>query len=108
MSQFVDYLHEVFQQFGTITQRKMFGGVGIYHDGLIFGLVVKDVLYLKVDKSSKAIFLEHNLAPFSYEKNGKAVNMSYHQAPESIYEDPDVAEKWAKLAFEAALRSKKK
>jgi len=48
MSQFVEYLHEVFERFGPIRIRKMFGGYGVYHGGLMFGLVADDTLYLLV------------------------------------------------------------
>ena len=39
MDEFVDYLREVFELFGPIRARKMFSGYGIYHNGLMFGLV---------------------------------------------------------------------
>ena len=108
MSEFVDSLHEVFTAFGAIDSKRMFGGYGIYHDGLMFGLVADDVLYLKVDKQFEQRFEERGLSPFLYEKNGKQVKMSYYLAPEEIYDDPDVAREWAVLAFEAALRADKK
>ncbi len=108
MSEFVDYLGEVFEEFGAITSRKMFGGHGIYHDGLMFGLVADDELYLKVDKNSVTFFEERSLEAFEYIKNNKAMKMSYHKAPEEIYDERDVAKEWADRAYEAALRSKKK
>ena len=48
----------------------------------IVGLVANEVLYLKVDKHSKATFEADGLGPFMYEKNGQAMPMSYHQAPD--------------------------
>ncbi len=107
MSEFVDYLHEVFIEFGSIRSRKMFGGHGIYHNDLMFGLIADDELYLKVDKHSEAKFLERGLTPFEYMKNGKAFKMSYFLAPEEIYDDADEAKLWANLAFDAALRAAK-
>ena len=77
MSQYIDFLHEVFELFGVITTRRMFGGYGIYHQGLMFGLVADDELYLKVDKTSISVFDERNLAAFEYDKNGKVMQMSY-------------------------------
>ncbi|MEM7432521.1 MAG: TfoX/Sxy family protein [Pseudomonadota bacterium] len=107
MSEFVDYLGEVFQQFGAIRARRMFGGYGVYHDDLMFGLVADDVLYLKADDQSAGLFTEKGLMPFEYVKNGKPMKMSYYTAPEEIFDDPDVAEAWARHAYDAALRSKK-
>ena len=107
MSEFVDYLSEVFAQFGAVRSRRMFGGYGIYYDDLMFGLVADDVLYLKVDDQSRQLFEDKGLGPFMYEKNGKAMAMSYYQAPEEIFDDPDEARTWALHAFDAALRAKK-
>lgn len=106
MSEFVENLHTVFAEFGPITSKRMFGGYGIYHDGLMFALVADDELYLKVDKLSINDFEEHHLPAFEYDKNGKTVKMSYHRAPEEIYDDPDAAIHWANKAYEAALRSR--
>ncbi len=110
MSEFLDHLHEVFIEFGSISSRKMFGGYGIYHDGLMFGLIADDELYLKVDPQSVTEFESHELTAFQYNKNGKLHKMSYYQAPEAIFDDPEQARYWANLAFDAALRtaSKKK
>ena len=84
----------------------MFGGYGIYHDGLMFGLVADDVLYLKADEISLPAFTEQGLKPFEYEKNCKAIKMSYYVAPDKIFDDPENAREWAVRAFEAALRAR--
>jgi DNA transformation protein len=49
MSDFVEFLDEVFADLGPITTRRMFGAHGIYHQGLMFGLYAKGRLYLKTD-----------------------------------------------------------
>lgn len=107
MSEFADYLHEVFALFGDIQLRKMFGGYGVYRDGLMFGLIADDTLYLKADSHTIAEFENLGLPPFSYAKNGKTVKMSYYLAPDDIFEDKHLAARWANLAFAAALRGRK-
>ena len=106
MSGFIEHLHEVFSEFGPVTAKRMFGGHGIFHDGRMFALVADDVLYLKADKQSCDDFTALDLGPFEYNKAGKTMNMSYYQAPESIYDDQEEAATWAHKAFAAALRSK--
>lgn len=108
MSQFVDNLAEVFAPFGAITTRRMFGGYGVYHRGVMFGLVADDVLYLKVDDASVGAFLEHGSVPFEHEKRGTMVKMSYYLAPERVFDDPAEARTWAERAFAAALRAKER
>ena len=107
MTEFVDSLQDVFTQFGEIEAKRMFGGHGVYHEGLMFGLVADDVLYLKADAQSAVFFNEMELPPFEYEKKGKLMRMSYYMAPEVIFDDPGEARMWANRAFEAALRSRK-
>ncbi|MCP5144783.1 MAG: TfoX/Sxy family protein [Gammaproteobacteria bacterium] len=103
--EFAEYLHEVFAQFGPIQTRRMFGGHGVYHEGLMFGLVADSALYLKADAQTTGQFTERGLQPFQYEKGGKAMTIAYYQAPEEVFDDPDEAAVWARLAFEAALRA---
>lgn len=86
----------------------MFGGHGIYHDGLMFALVADDSLYLKADETSKQEFINKQLPAFEYDKKDKTVTLSYYLAPEEIYEDSDEADYWARLAFQAALNSRTK
>lgn len=106
MSEYVDYLEEVFDSFGPVTARKMFGGYGIYHEGVMFGLVADDTLYLKADAVNSADFRKEGLEQFQYSKSGKLIRMSYYEAPERIMEDRDEAAIWAHRSFEAALRAR--
>lgn len=105
MSAFVDSLHEVFERFGRIAVRRMFGGHGLYHDGRMFALVTRETLYLKADAASVAHFDALRLPAFSYEREGKLTQMSYREAPPEVFEDRDEAAVWARRAYEAALRS---
>ena len=101
----MEYLNEVFEHFGIIKSRKMFGGHGIYHNGLMFGLVADDVLYLKADKDNAHYFTELGLSKFEFHTHDKIIRMSYYAAPEGIFDDPKQAQQWAELAFAAALRA---
>ncbi len=107
MNEFVEYLHEVFELFGPISVRKMFGGYGIYRDGLMFGLVTDDTLYLKADAENASHFEQAGLGRFEYARGGRVMKISYYQAPEGILEDREDAATWARRSFEAALRSKR-
>ncbi|MEX1033592.1 MAG: TfoX/Sxy family protein [Cellvibrionaceae bacterium] len=106
MSEYAEYLREVFSPFGPITIRRMFGGFGVYHEGLMFGLVADDRLYLKTDSENLSFFEAEGLEPFEYNKKGKMVKMSYHRAPDEIMDDQEQAVIWARRSYEAALRSR--
>ena len=105
-SEFVENLHEVFTLFGAIETKRMFGGHGVYHEGLMFALVADDVLYLKADDDSSDAFESLGLPQFEYVKSGRKMSMSYYAAPDDIFDDPEHAREWADRAFEAALRSR--
>lgn len=107
MSEYVEFLKEVFEPFGPIHPRRMFGGYGLFHKGLMFGLVADDVLYLKADKMSAPFFEERGLDQFQYDKRDKTIKMSFYMAPEEIFDDPEEAKGWAARSYEAAVRAKK-
>ncbi len=108
MSEFVDYLLEVFEPFGPVRARRMFGGHGLYHRDVMFALVADDRLYLKCDATTVEQFRARELEPFQYLKAGKWVQLSYYAAPEEIFDDPETAVHWARLACDAALRARSK
>lgn len=89
-----------------MTARKMFGGYGLYHEGLMFALVADDTLYLKADADTVGDYTARGLGPFEYRKGGRIVKMSYFLAPAEILEDRDEAARWARRAYEAALRGR--
>ncbi len=105
MSEFTDHLHDVFARFGPVHARRMFGGYGLYHDGVMFGLVADDTLYLKVDDANVGTFEEAGLPPFEYRSGAKAIRMSYRLAPEHLMDDPDEAAAWARRSWEAGARA---
>jgi DNA transformation protein len=105
VSAFVEYLPEVFERFGRVVVKRMFGGHGVYRDGLMFALVHDDALYLKTDAQTCGQFDERGLAPFEFSRQGRLMTTSYRLAPAEMLEDRDLAAEWARRSFEVALRA---
>ncbi len=88
---FHDYV--VFDLMGDIpgiSSRAMFGGWAVYRDGVIFGIIVGQELYFKVDDKNRSVFEEMGSHPFVYsKKDGKTATMSYWLVGEEIIEDRD-------------------
>lgn len=105
MNEFVTYLLETFEEFGPVSARSMFGGHGLFREGLMFGLVTSDSLYLKADDHNRAHFEALGLEPFQYRKGDRLMTIAYWQAPDHILEDREEAAQWARHAFAAALRA---
>ncbi len=106
-NEFVDYLLELLRPFGNVSSRAMFGGHGIYRDGLIFGIVIDDTFYLKADDVNRAEFDDRGLGPFIYESKskGQQVSLGYYQCPEDALESAALMLDWAKSGYAAALRA---
>jgi len=105
MNRYAAHLQDIFAAFGPVEVRRMFGGYGVYRQGLMFAIAADEVLYLKADTESASYFVERGLEPFVYERRGKRVAMSYYQAPDEAMDDREQAALWAQRALEAALRS---
>lgn len=101
----LDWFRELLAPLGGITVRRMFGGAGLYADGLIVGLEVEGGLYLKTDDRTRERFAEAGGSPFVYDGKDKPIVMSYWTPPEEAMDSPEAMRPWAMLAFEAAQRA---
>jgi len=105
---FVDYVMELLGPFGTAKARRMFGGHGVYLDGLMFAIVSGDTLYLKADEMNRVEFEQAGCAKFGYARNGKRATLNFFQAPGDAMESPELMLPWARTAYAAALRASAK
>ena len=100
---FLSFVRDQCEPLGSVSVRRMFGGAGIYADGVMFGLVADDVLYLKADDTTEPRFRDEGCGPFTYEpKTGKRVSMSYFRVPERLFDDPEDFALWARDALAVA------
>lgn len=86
--------------------RRMFGGHGIFCDGVMFALIADDTVYMKVDVETRQDFIDAGGLPFTYERSGKPFEMSYVSLPDDAAEDIDAMRPWAHMALAAANRAK--
>jgi len=102
---FAQFLCDQLAALGHVTVRRMFGGAGVYCDGLMFGLVAGEVLYFRVDAGNGAAFAAEGLEPFTYQARGRDVVLPYRRVPERLFDDPDEMTAWAREALAAARRA---
>lgn len=103
---FAAYVVDLMRPFAQVVTRPMFGGFGIYLDGLMFALIAGERLYFKADEQSIPEFERLGLGPFTYEFKGKVDSLRYHEAPAEAYDEPQHMVHWAKLAYACALRQR--
>jgi DNA transformation protein len=103
---FVSHCLELFSPLGTVRARRMFGGHGIYLDGLFIALIADERLYLKSDPTRRAAFERAGCEPFAYSRrDAAAVTLGYWSAPDEALDSPRAMEPWARLALASALRA---
>jgi DNA transformation protein len=102
----VALLKEQLEPLGRITLKRMFSGAGVYCDGVIFGLILRDTLHFKVDDSNRAEYEAEGMAPFSYEAKGRTIQLgAYWRVPERLLDEPDEMLAWARAALAAGRRA---
>lgn len=105
-TEFVETVLEKLAPLGEPGARFMFGGWGIYLDGIMCALVADDALFLKADAVSRITFEQADCQAFApYEDKTKT--MSYYEAPAEMFDEDERFLHWFRLAFDAALRSAK-
>ena len=106
-----EFIRELFSPFGAVTVKRMFGGAGIWSEGLMFGLVFDGAIFLKVDETSIPEFEREGSRPFVYTRAkskgrvGRA-SLSYWRLPERLYDDPEELAVWAARALAIAQHKK--
>ena len=107
--EFVHHCAELFAPLGPVRVARMFGGHGIYVDGLFIAIVAADTLYLKADDQTAPSFDKAGGARFEYEAQGrKRVSLHYWTPPAEAMESPQLMAPWARMAIDAAVRARAK
>jgi DNA transformation protein and related proteins len=102
----VALLQEQLEPLGRITVKRIFSGAGVYCDGVIFGLILRDTLHFKVDDANRPAYQAEGMAPLSYQAKGKARQIGgYWRVPERLFDEPDEMVAWARSALAAGRRS---
>jgi DNA transformation protein len=100
---FLAFLGEQLAGIGPVSIRRMFGGAGVFADGIMFALVSDDTLYFKVDETTRADFEAEGMGAFTYAtKDGRNTLVSYWRAPERLFDEPDEMLAWARKALTIA------
>ena len=86
------YWVESIASIGEITNKKMFGGNGIFHSGKMFGIVDSSgKCFLKVDDTNRADFEETNAIQHS--------RMPYYSVPTDVLTDSDKLIEWSQKSI---------
>lgn len=98
-------IRELFSSFGSVSVRRMFGGHGVFADGMMFALEQDGELFLKADDLTIPRLAAEKSEPFLYRARGREIALSYWKLPERLYDEPDAFAVFAQEAFAAARRA---
>jgi DNA transformation protein len=104
---FVEHALDLVGLLGPVEARRMFGGHGLYAEGVMFGLLDDGELFLKSDEESRERFVQAGCRRWTY-VTGKVrmEETSYFRPPDEAHEDPEAMLEWAQLALASALRAR--
>ena len=100
-----DFLRYVLDQLaglGQVTPRRMFGGVGLYHEERFFGLIAGDTLYLKVNDSNRGDYEARGMGRFRPYPDKPHLSMTYYEIPADALEDAEECAAWARRSVAIA------
>ena len=100
----VEFIHDLFQPFGAVSVRRMFGGAGLFADGVMFGLVSGGQIYFKADATTVTSFEREQCQPFEYATKNCKRTLTYWRLPDRLYDNADELAQWARQALAAARR----
>lgn len=100
------WLLEALAPLGGVAARRMFGGHGLFRQGLMFGLVLRDTPYFKADAETVPDYAAAGCGPFLYRRQGQEVALGYWQVPAAVLDEPEALCRWARAAWAVALRTR--
>lgn len=101
------YVEDQLSGFGPILIKRMFGGVGLFKEALMFALIGHDTLHFKVDETNQHEYESRGMEAFMSDKAAGKKGLPYWRVPVEILEDPDALCQWAATSYEIAVKLKK-
>src|SRR5262249_10392908 len=99
------FVLEQLERVTSVTAKAMFGGVGIYAQGLFFALIAEDRLYFKVDDATRPDFEQMGMEPFR--PFGDESAMGYYEVPADVMEDSVQLATWVNRAIDVAAKARR-
>lgn len=88
-----------------VSTKMMFGGTGIYWEGIFFALIDNDILYFKVDDQTRPGYQARGSLAFDPYGNGQRME-SYYEVPGEVLEDRRLLGEWRETAVQVAIAAK--
>ena len=98
------YVEDQLGRIVPLRSRSMFGGVGFYAGDLFFAIIDDDILYFKVDDSTRPRYQARGSDPFL--APGESAS-GYWRLPDGVIDDPEELGRWVEESVDVARRTKR-
>lgn len=106
-SSLASYVTEHLAFLGRISNRAIFGGIGIFLEERLLGIVLNERLYLHTDKSNLDDYLSRGMEQFKPYPNAFDLTTDHHRVPQEIIEDPVQLKEWGRRSLVSAIEAAK-
>lgn len=93
---------DLFAAFGPVRRKRMFGGVGLYADGLMFAIETSSGLFLKADSAFGAELHALGCRKFTYEAKGRRIEVNFWTIPDFVLDDSEELAAYSRRALAIA------
>lgn len=104
--EYLKFIEDQLSEFGGFETKKMFGGIGFFKEGVMFGKIGGETFRLKVDETNQKGYEDKGMKPFHSETKKKG--MPYWEVPQDVLEDKIELSKWANTSFQVAISASQK
>lgn len=106
-SSLASYVTEHLAFLGRISNRAIFGGVGIFIEERLLGIVINEQLYLHTDKSNLDDYLARGMEQFKPYPNAFDLTTDHHRVPQDIIDEPELLKEWGRRSLVSAIEAAK-
>ena len=106
-SELANYVEEQLAFLGRISTKSIFGGIGIFVDERLLGIVMDEKVYLHTDASNLPAYQDRGMPQFKPYPNAFDLTTDHHQVPAEIVDDPVLLKQWGEQALAAAIEAAK-
>jgi len=95
--EFVAFVLDQLSDLEGVSAKRMFGGFGVYAQGLIFAIVSDARLYFKTDDHTRQRYIEADMAAF--QPTQKMTLKTYYEVPPDVVESRHQLVEWARQSL---------
>jgi len=95
--EFKEFILDQLRLLDGVESKQMFGGFGLYCNGIFFGIIADSGVYFKTDAATGDAYKDKGMNPFK--PSAKQTLKNYYEVPPEILEDEEQLADWALMSL---------